>query len=212
MEELNGQALNPWVSIWTKPRATIQQIVNTDPERLVLLLAAIAGAIRVLDRASAKDLGDKIDWSVIFLIAAIAGPVGGIISLYIGGALIRWTGTCIGGMAPAQHIRAAMAWSSVPVIWVSVVWIPELALFGREMFTSKMPSLDANPSLGLALFGFAAIEVIGGIWAGIVFLKCLGQVQGFSAWKALGNAILAGLVIAVPIVAIVIAVVVLSIL
>ena len=39
--------LNPWFSMWWHPRRTIRQIVATDPDRLVLLLAAahaLAGA------------------------------------------------------------------------------------------------------------------------------------------------------------------------
>ena len=109
MESIDTQVMNPWVSIWTKPRATIQQIVDTNPEHLVLLLAAIGGFSSVLDRASTRSLGDKLDWPVIFLIAAIVGPIAGIIALYIGSALIRWTGSWIGGKASSQTIRAAMA-------------------------------------------------------------------------------------------------------
>ena len=37
------------------------------------------------------------------------------------------------------------------------------------------------------------------MWAFVVFLKCLGQVQGFSAWKALGNTLLVVPVILLPI-------------
>ena len=40
----------------------------------------------------------------------------------------------------------------------------------------------------------------------IVLCKCLGQVQGFSAWKGLGNSLLVALVLVVPILAIAIGV------
>lgn len=210
MESIKKQTINPWVTMWTKPRATIQQIVDTNPERLVLVLAAIAGFSKALDRASMRSMGDKLEWPIIFLIAAIAGPIGGIISLYIGSALIRWTGNWIGGKSTSENIRAAIAWSSVPTIWALVLWIPELVLFGQELFTTETPNIDANVSLALVLFGFAAIEITIGVWAFIVLLKCLGQVQGFSAWKALGNLILSVLVFFVPIVIIVLSIVVLA--
>lgn len=205
--ESNEQTLNPWVSMWTKPRATIQQIVDTNPERLVMILAAISGFSQVLDRASMKSLGDKLEWPIIFLIAAIVGPIGGIISLYIGSVLIRWTGTWIGGNVSSQNIRAALAWSSVPIIWALILWLPELALFGQELFTTETPIIDATPSLAFLMLGFGAIEISIGIWAIVVFLKCLGQVQSFSAWKALGNVILTGLVFIIPIVVIILGVV-----
>lgn len=200
MENIDTQVMNPWVSIWTKPRATIQQIVDTNPEHLVLLLAAIGGFSSVLDRASTRSLGDKLDWHVIFLIAAIVGPIAGIIALYIGGALIRWTGSWIGGKASSRSIRAAMAWSTVPEIWALVLWIPALALFGQEMFTSEIPSIQANPSLNIVFLGMAAIGIAIGIWQFVIYLKCLGQVQGFSAWKALGNSFMALMVVVLPIV------------
>ena len=191
--ESNNQALNPWVSMWTKPRATIQQIVDADPQRLVLILAAISGFAKVLDRARMSSLGDELEWPYIFLIAAIAGSIGGIIVLYIGSALIRWVGSWIGGIASSQDIRAAVTWSSVPIIWALICWLPGLALFGQELFTTETPKINATPSLTILMLGFAAIEISIRIWALVVFLKCLGQVQGFSAWKAIGNVLLAGL-------------------
>ena len=202
MENINNQILNPWVSVWTKPRATIQQIVDTDPERLVLVLAAIAGFSQALARANIS-MGDTFEWPTIFpifLILAIAGPISGLIGLYIFSALIRWTGNWMSGNASSQNIRAAMAWSGVPIIWALILWIPALVLFGKELFTTETPIIDATPSLTLIFVGFGAIEITVEIWAIVVFLKCLGQVQGFSAWKALGNVFLAGLVFIIPIV------------
>jgi hypothetical protein len=199
IETTSGKPLNPWLSMWIKPRATIQQIVDHDPVRLVLVLAAISGFSEALDRASMKNMGDSLEWPMIIAIAAFVGPLVGIVGLYIGGALIRWTGNWMGGNSSSENIRAAMAWSSVPVIWSLVLWIPELAIFGPELFTSETPKMDENFSLIILFVSFAVVELILGIWAFVVFLKSLGQVQGFSAWKALGNAILASLVVIVPI-------------
>lgn len=194
-ETATGTTLNPWFSIWTRPRATIQQIVDTHPTRLVLLLAAVAGFSQFLDRAVMRNLGDRMEWPMILAIAAVAGPVLGIVGLYIGGALLRWTGGWLGGRASMEQVRAAIAWSSVPLIWALPLWIPELALFGQDLFTKATPRLDANPLLAVVLIGFGLVELIIGIWAIVVFLKCLGQVQGFSAWRALGNALLAFLIV-----------------
>jgi len=194
------QVLNPWFSMWTRPRATIAQIVERDPTRHVLLLAAISGTAQTLDRASMRSAGDTVDLPTIFLLAAVGGPVGGIIALYLGSLLLRWTGSWIGGNASAKHVRAAMAWSGVPIAWALLLWIPELAIFGKELFTTATPRIDSSTGLLLLVLSFAAIEIAIGVWAFVVFLKSLGQVQGFSAWKALGNGLLALLVLAVPLV------------
>ncbi len=197
--ERNKHTLNPWISMWTKPRSTIQQIVDANPEHLVWRLAAILGFSDVLDIAVTISMGDNLGWPTIFLIAVIAGPILGVIYLYIGSALICWTGHWIGGKASSQNIRAAFVWSGVPIIWSLILWIPQLALLGQELFTTETPIIDATPLLAYILLGFVAIETIIAIWAIVVFLKCLGQVQGFSAWKALGNGVLATLVIILPI-------------
>jgi hypothetical protein len=177
--------------------------VDTDPDRKVLLLAAIAGIGEVLNKASTKSTGDHLSLVAILLLAVIVGPLGGVISLYIGGALLRWTGNWIGGRAEARDIRSANAWSSVLAIWAMLLWLPELLFFGKEMFTTETPNVDASISLTILFWAFAAIEVILGVWTLVVFLKCLGEVQGFSAWKALGNCVLVGLVFLVPILGIV---------
>ncbi len=114
---------------------------------MVLVLAAIAGFSQTLDRAASRGGGDVLGWPIIFLMALVAGPVGGILALYLGGFLFRWTGEWIGGRGSSRNIRAAIAWSSVPVVWTLPVWIPELALFGQELFTTEAPRTLASPAL-----------------------------------------------------------------
>lgn len=203
IENASGERLNPWISMWTRPRATMQQIIEENPERLVLLLAAIGGFSEALDRASTENLGDKMALPVIFAMAAVAGPILGIAGLYIGGALLRWTGEWIGGKGTSTTIRAAWAWSNVLLIWSLLLWIPALGFFGNEFFTAEIPGIEGDPLMLFILLGIGAVEVVIRLWTFVVYLKCLGQVQGFSAWKALGNTLLAGLVVIVPLMALV---------
>lgn len=200
MEESSPRILNPWFSMWTKPCETIQQIIDTNPDRLVLVLAAIAGFSRVLNRASLKNGGDEFAWPTIFFIAAIAGPIFGIIFIYLYSAAIYLTGGWIGGQASGQHLRAAIAWSSVPLIWELLLWPPQLLLFGQELFTTEKPIIAASQPLQALYVGSQVLRDIIGAWAVILFLKSLRQVQEFSGWKVLGNLLLAGLILFVPIV------------
>lgn len=195
--------LNPWLSIWTRPRATIQQIVDTDPERLVPLLAGVAGISNALDRASMKNLGDKFELPSILLMAVGWGVIGGIIGLLLFAALLRWTGAWIGGKASQEQLRAAIAWSNVPVIVGLPLWVAELVLFGRELFTSETPRIDADLTLTFTLLGMGLAQLVLGVWALVVYLKCVGQVQGFSAWKAAWNTLIAAVVVVVPLLALV---------
>jgi hypothetical protein len=75
-----------------------------------------------------------------------------------------------------------------------LLWIPELALFGSNMFTSETQRIANHPFI---LIFLSIIQIIVAVWAFIVYLKCLGEVHGFSAWKALGVSIIPGLAIAI---------------
>ena len=44
----NGGSITPFFTIWTEPRATIRRIVDTDPTRYVIALAAIGPVIGAL--------------------------------------------------------------------------------------------------------------------------------------------------------------------
>jgi hypothetical protein len=197
------QSLSPFLSIWIKPRETIRRIVETNPTQHVILLAMLAGIGQALDRASSRNTGDTIPLIAILGICIILGPIGGIISLYLGGALYRWSGSWLGGKASSEEVRAAFAWSSVPTIFILPLWVLELLIFGEEMFTSSTPNINANPLLLTILLGFGVIELVVGLWAFVVFLQSLGEVHGFSGWRALGAVLLGTLIILVPLLCIV---------
>ena len=198
MIDVPPAAINPWIDMWLKPRATMRFILDTDPRRMVIVLAMIGGVARTLDRASSQSLGDRFPLAGVLAFAAIFGALSGMIGLYLFGFLVRWTGGWIGGRGTAEGIRAALAWPNVITAWALLLMIPELFIFREELFTSATPRIEANPLLSLGLMVFGAQEIVCGLWAVVATLKCLGEVQGFSAWRALGNTLLAGLVIAAP--------------
>lgn len=198
METNPGALLNPWFSMWTQPRRTMRQVLESDPERLVLVLAAIAGVSRALDRASLKSLGDHLPLVAVLGLSIIGGALFGMLLLYLFGFLLRWTGRWFGANGSAPHVRAAIAWPNVITCWALLLWVPQLLLFGKDLFTTETPRIDANLGMTLLLLGFVLVELVVAVWFIVAFLKCLAEVQGFSAWKALGNVLVAGLVVFVP--------------
>jgi hypothetical protein len=135
----------------------------------------------------------------VLISCLIGGTLGGVITLYLGAALLSWTGQRLGGRAEAWKVRTAMAWSSVPSVVAGLFNVPLILLLGNEFFTSESPRIDANPNLALMLMAIVAAQIVLVIWSFVLFLKCLGQVHRFSAWKALGASVLAFLVLLVPI-------------
>ena len=140
-----------------------------------------------------------MDLPTLLVMALLVGPLFGILGAYVGGWLLRWSGRLLGGSARPAEIRAAIAWSGVPYVASMLLWIPELLLFGEELFTEATPRLDAAPELQGLLLVFVAVELTAALWAFVAFLKCLGEVQGFSAWRALLNLLLPGVLVGVAI-------------
>jgi len=205
------QDLNPFWTIWTQPRDTVGRIIAVNPELHVVLLACLSGIGSTLDRASMRNAGDSIPMAAILVMACVLGPLAGLFSLWLGSHLIRLSGMWIGGVGNRQHIKTAIAWGAVPAVFALPLWIPQLLLFGSDMFTQETPRLDAQPLLLIPLLGITFIELVLSIWAFVLLCNTIAQVQGFrSAWLGLGNVLLAGVVLIVPLLAIVFVVVLLS--
>jgi hypothetical protein len=195
--------LNPWFSMWTKPRETIRQIIETDPDHLATVVAALTGIATTLDRASSRNAGDTMPFAGVLGMVVVIGAVGGVIGVRVGAVLVEWTGNWLGGRGIREHIRAALAWGSVPTVWTLVPWAILLVIVGGELFTAETPYLDEH--LGLALLSLVPLlaAFVMAIWSPFVLVKAIAEVQGFSAWRALGNVLLSGLVVAVPLLAVV---------
>jgi hypothetical protein len=183
---------NPWLSIWMKPRETIRAIVDTDPERYIILIAMLSGIAPALNRASSNNAGDDSSLGVMILLALVVGAISGVILLYIGGALLNWVGNALGGEAEAVETSAAIAWASIPIIFGMVMWVPEFALYGQDLFRSYAPRISNNP-VPLLLMG--TIEMITWLWAIGLLVACLSEVQRFSVWEAIVTLLISGAVL-----------------
>lgn len=201
---------HPWFSMWVRPRATIRAILDTNPTYGVIVLASLSGVIDILNRAARRSAGDKIEFETILLGAITLGPLAGIAGVYIGGWLLRLTGGWLGGKGDARSLRAAIAWGGVPTLWAGLLWIPQLALIGEEMFTEQMPRTSENPPLLAFLLSTALVELVVAIWGFVVGLKAVGEAHRFSAWRALGASALAVALVLVPVALIIVAVLVLA--
>ena len=193
--------------MWIKPRETIQQIIDSDdPENMVLFLAAVGGISSSLSSSAGNYAGDQLPLVWIIAGSLFIGPIAGVIGLYISGMLLSWTGKWIGGQASAEYVRTALAWAQIPIVWSVIFWIPDILIFGQELFTTPTEnSLATMAPYAFYAIGFFIIKVTASAWAFILLLKALGQVQGFSAWKALWNLMIPGLLFLIPMILIVVA-------
>ena len=180
-----GDSITPFFTIWTEPRATIRRIVDTDPTRHVIALAAIGPAINALigqwSKAMANNANLSVLWPLWVAFAVALQAALGVVTLYIGGALFKWSGSLLDGTASQVEVRAALAWSQVlGIVGETILLIA--VLMGVPM---PQPTPGAFPHFDPAFYKVMVVEGVVGIWGLIVSLKCMGEVHRFSAWRAL---------------------------
>lgn len=200
-EQTTAEKLNPWYSLWFRPRKTIRQLLDTAyDEKTLHKLVAVAGICSVINSCESKSIGDILGTGyttmvIVVLMALVLGPIGGYIGLYIESGLISWTGKWIGGQGSDKDIRTAIAWSNVPLIWGLILIVLELILFGNEMFTKATPNIDSNIFLGLLFALFMMADFIIAIWYLCIGIACLAEAQRFSVWRAIANILLPFIVV-----------------
>ena len=193
------QPLDPLFAIWTQPRATIRRLVDR-PALQVMLLAVVGGVYIGLSRASVRSVGhlNPADPFLAVLLAVVFSVLLSIPMLYLLAGVLRWTGRLLRGQASDKEIRAAIAWSNVPLIASLALFALQLPLFGEELFLSHTPRIDADPWLQIALVGFGLLRLALGLWGAVVFVLALAEVQRFAISRALVNVVLMGVAVLAP--------------
>lgn len=183
---------SPWLTIWSAPRATVRHIMDTDPDRWVIFPLAMAGGVaESYWRAAIKNVGDEMSLSAVLTVYLLIGALSGLITLFVGGWCLTWTGWWLGGRGTFPQVRVALAWGQVPIIWGLLLLAIGLVFFGNEVFASYTPTIDRQPALTLSLMLVYCVVVM---WWAVVQAKCLAEAHQFSVWLGLGSFVLAGVV------------------
>jgi hypothetical protein len=180
-----GDSITPFITIWTQPRATIRRIVDADPTRNVVLLAAVGPGLNALAGQWSKALSNNANLSVLWPLW-VAGVVAlqaalGVVALYLTSAVFRWSGGLLGGVASRVDVRAALAWSQVPAIVAEIILLV-VVLMGVPM---PVPTPGELPHIDPSFYKILLFEAVFGLWGLVISLKCIGEVHRFSAWRAL---------------------------
>ena len=180
-----GGWITPFFTIWTEPRATIRRIVDTDPKRNVIALAATGPAISALVGQWSKALNNSSNLSVLWplwvaVVVAFEAAVG-VLFLYIFAAIFKWSGSLLGGVASRVEMRTALAWSQVPAIAAELVLLIAI-LMGIPIPVPTAPG--TFPHIDPAFYKVMVVEGVLAVWGFFISLKCIGEVHRFSAWRA----------------------------
>jgi hypothetical protein len=179
-----GGSITPFFTIWTEPRATIRRIVETNPTRNVIALAAIGPAVGALANQWSKALDDTTSlsalWPIEVAFSVVFAAVLGVVSLFISGAILKWSGSLLGGVASRVDVRAALAWGQVPAIAAEII----LLLAVLQGIAIPHPTAATMLQIDPAFYKVGIVEGVLGIWGSIVVLYCIAEVHRFSAWRA----------------------------
>ena len=186
--------LNSWLSIWVKPRQTIQELVHYNVNYRFIVFCAIFGFQYMLQVAQFLSLGKNIHLLFILLMALIFSVPIGYVMFNISSFFIFSVGKLIKGKGTFKQIRAASYWTSVPNVITIFIWVILMMIHGDNLFIvgyeQDMKGLAANISAVASV-----LQIALGVWMLVIFLHALGEVQKCSAWMALLNLFLSGLAI-----------------
>jgi xanthosine utilization system XapX-like protein len=169
----------------------MRRLVDTDPTRYVIGLAMLRGALGRLEFAWFAALSQRTPlsplWPVVVAFRVVLGAIVGVIGLYVGAWLIGIFCRVLDGVSSSLEMRTALAWSHVPGIAAAAISIA-LVLSGAvnppEFKHSRLPVMTGS-TIELLLVNAVLIG-----WGVVVQLNCIGEVNRFSAWRALGAILL----------------------
>lgn len=179
-----SEQLNPFVSIWTKPRETIRQVVQSEsPMSNVMLIVIVAGMAQALSSASDSKLGDMWGVGGILAFAIIVGAIAGPIGLFVSSFLIKITTKWLGGEATGDQLRVALGWSQLPLAITLGLWLLLVVMTGNVFFVTEadLTNLGMGDALLMMIIGIGMM--ITAIWSLILSSYCIAEVAGLSAWR-----------------------------
>lgn len=194
-----NEQIEPWKTIWLKPRETIRWIVDHEPRKHLLRLMVLGGIAHALSYASTMNLADFLSTGDILTMCLILGPLSGFVALSLGGWVLQWISQKLGGEGTLHQTRMSMAWSWAPMVYLLPLWGIKYILFREELFQSDKSFLESQTILN-GLFGlFGLLDFLITILGLYILFSALAEVNRFSVWRALGSYFLMSLAFSVPV-------------
>ncbi len=182
--------VNPWTSIWVKPRNTIRQIVSFNPKFRFVILSFIYGLPTLFHTAQNFSLGETYNMAGIVIAAIVLATFVGMLVITIASGLLLWTGKWIGGKGSYFPVRAAVSWSNVPNVIAIIVWAVLIFIFREQSFMESFEEMNFTGNQMAIASGAVFIQAVLSIWSFVILVKALGQVHGFSSWKGVLNVLI----------------------
>ena len=148
--EIDVATENPYLTIWMRPRATIRGIVNQNPSFRVLPIAIAGGILQAIQLEVLFWAGDQLSVSMLLVLCVVLGPLLGLILLYLGAWIVELSCRMLGGQSDSAEVRAALAWSSIPFLATTPLWIIRFASRWQGTFYFREAKSSVTTGRGLS--------------------------------------------------------------
>lgn len=185
---------NPWLAIWTQPRATIREIIADNPNRSLWILASIYGFCSLMNLFQSLMLGVRMSTGALFLLAVVLSPIWGYINFTVWSWFVTWTGKWFKGEGRFITIRSAYAWSCVPITLNIPLWLLMVITFGHQLFVNFSGQALSHSKVTF-LFFILISKVVLAMWSLVIYLNALAEVQKFTMIRAILNVVVAALIL-----------------
>lgn len=181
---------NPFKTMWTKPKFTIRQIVDTNPNYRIFILSTIYGLVSLISSSQSFSIGNILNLPIILLISLILAPFYGYLVFSVAASFIYFSGKILKGEAKYKEVRAAIAWSNLPMIGNLILWLILIFIFQEDLLKDFPGSYPITQNQRTILFGVLLTQMIFSIWVIALYINSLAEVQRFSIGKAILNIII----------------------
>jgi hypothetical protein len=188
---------NPWISIWVEPRSTIRKIVLENPNQSIWPLGFIYGFLSLLNSFQSVAIGTMMGMVPVFIIALIIAPFWGYAAFSIWSWVVCRIGKWLKGEGDFRAVRAAFAWSCVPLVVNICLWFLMILFFGAAFFFHSQDVYPISTQQTSLLFLILIAKVVVAVWSLVIYLNALAEVQNFSILRAIFNVIISWIVVGV---------------
>ncbi|MBN1915173.1 MAG: YIP1 family protein, partial [Parachlamydiales bacterium] len=187
--------LNPWISIWTKPKETIRAIISYNPNHRLMSLCWIYGVLSLLSFAQTYSIGLYLGFYPLLILCLILAPLWGYLVFSVTALIVWIVGKWIGGQSLYLHVRSALAWSNVPLMGSILMWIAMIMIIGPDIFMGFPENMQISSNVIGILLPILLVQIALSIWAVVIYIGALAEVQQFSILRSVINVVLSSVII-----------------
>jgi signal peptidase I len=176
---------SPFLSIWSRPRQAIDDILASDAGRLVLPISALGGAATAVSWLLSVGLDRALfDWRVL-LACFVGGGALSIVNVYVTAFVAGWLARRMGGTATTASLRAVIAWGMLPFI----------AAAGLALAVIAGVRIAGGGATASLRNGIEIVLSVCALWSVVITMLMLARVARFGFWRTIVTYGIAALVV-----------------